>query len=92
MTALPLEDVLTRADLDDGYVLALHRGGCTPAEIASRLDAMTGVFVAAEHVTDWLYDHGYPACTAIHGLAMCERPARAGTNPPRCTTCDRSTR
>lgn len=92
MTALTFTDVLTRADLDDDFVLALHRGGCTPAEIASRIAAMSGQRVDGDHVTDWLYDHGFPACTAVHGRAMCERPARTGTNPPRCTTCDRSNR
>ena len=33
---------LNLADLDDDFVKTLHRGGCTPAEIASRVAAQSG--------------------------------------------------
>ena len=90
--ALPVHKALVHADLDDEFVNALHRGDCTPEEIADRLYALSGRPVLPGDVTDWLYANGYDACTAVHGRAMCERPARPGSNPPRCTDCDRSTR
>jgi hypothetical protein len=85
-----LEVAIGETDLTTEGVAQMHRGGCTPFEIAERVSAQAIHQVGAKAVREWLYENGFPPCTAVYGGRMCERPSTGTGRIARCSTCERS--
>lgn len=82
---------LVVADMPDEDAVEMFRSGYHPGEIADRVKARSGLDVSESHAAAWLTDvGGFDACTNVaDGRSMCERPARPGSSPARCTACER---